>query len=99
MREVNSETHHLAPLDPERLCQLVKEEYTREILPIEKAKHRELLTESDVSALYNIPKPTLKTWRSRGKGPNHVKIGSKVLYRHEDVKAWINSRVVRVQDV
>lgn len=37
-----------------------------------------------------IMEGTLANWRSQGKGPRHVKIGSKILYRLSDVKAFEN---------
>jgi hypothetical protein len=35
---------------------------------------------------------TLEKWRVTGEGPPYVKMGRRVLYRLEDLVAWINSR-------
>jgi hypothetical protein len=50
-----------------------------------------LLTPADVGASYQIPKATLAKWRWKGVGPRYVKLGAKVLYRPEDLDAWISS--------
>lgn len=48
-----------------------------------------LLTEKDVSAILQVPCPTLQLWRHRGSGPPFVKLGRLVRYRLEDVDAWV----------
>lgn len=35
---------------------------------------------------------TLRTWRSRCKGPPHVVIGRRVYYRLEAVRAWVREK-------
>ena len=37
---------------------------------------------------------TMAHWRSEGRGPSFVKIGSKVGYRGSDLNLWIESRTV-----
>jgi len=36
---------------------------------------------------------TLATWRCRGRGPRFVKLGGGVLYRPEDIEAFISANV------
>jgi hypothetical protein len=37
---------------------------------------------------------TLRNWRSKGCGPRYVKIGRSVRYRPEDLRKFINDRVI-----
>ena len=36
---------------------------------------------------------TLASWRLKGRGPRHVKVGSRVMYRQADIDLWIESNV------
>lgn len=49
------------------------------------------LTPADVEELYGISAETLKTWRSRGGGPDFVQqnTAGKVLYTHESISRWL----------
>lgn len=40
-----------------------------------------------------LQKTTLEAWRSRGEGPQFVKLGRAVRYRRPDLDAWIESRI------
>ena len=53
----------------------------------------ELMTQEEVSALFDVSMPVLANWRSAGKGPKFVKLGGRVKYRKADVEAFINSNV------
>ena len=47
------------------------------------------------SALKDIgPYSTLAHWRSEGRGPRFIKLGSKVAYRGRDLNEWLASRTV-----
>jgi hypothetical protein len=35
---------------------------------------------------------TLRNWRTARKGPPHVKVGRRVLYSRESVKAWLRQQ-------
>ena len=57
----------------------------------------------DATALYKTTDPaltailspqTLTTWRSRGRGPRYIKIGSLVFYRGADLNEFIEARLV-----
>jgi len=43
-----------------------------------------------------ISRKTLQKWRSLGLGPDYLKLGAKVVYRIEDVNAYIR-RSLRIQ--
>lgn len=48
-----------------------------------------LLTETEVSSLYNFPVKTLQAWRHRKTGPAWLKIGSSVRYRESDIEIFL----------
>ncbi len=41
---------------------------------------------------------TLAHWRSEGRGPAYLKIGSRVAYRGADLNAWLDAQTVRPTD-
>lgn len=49
----------------------------------------EAITEAEAAAICRVTVATLRTWRSRRRGPPHIKIGRKVFYRRSAVTAWI----------
>lgn len=50
------------------------------ICEMERIRRKEYLTEKEAALLFSLSAATLKTLRSRGGGPEYVKIGSRVLY-------------------
>jgi hypothetical protein len=38
----------------------------------------ELMSQEEVSALFDISLPVLANWRSAGKGPKYVKLGGRI---------------------
>ena len=60
-----------------------------------------LLNERQVADSCALSVLTLRKWRTEGRGPRYVKIGTLVRYRPEDVEAWIESheaqRAARVE--
>jgi predicted DNA-binding transcriptional regulator AlpA len=54
----------------------------------------DLLTLAEASEITRVPVATLRFWRSRGEiGPKSFKLGPRrVMYRREDVEAWIASQ-------
>jgi hypothetical protein len=56
---------------------------------------KEYLTEHEVELLYSIPVATLRTWRSRRRGPNYIKDGKKVLYPNKELKAYFGDRLIK----
>ena len=50
-------------------------------------------------ALLAIGSPsTLARWRSEGRGPAYIKIGSRVAYRGLDLNEWMARRTIRPTD-
>jgi DNA-binding transcriptional MerR regulator len=51
-----------------------------------------LMTINDVSELLRVPVGTLRYWRHRNLGPKGAKLPGtgRLMYREEDVKAWVN---------
>ena len=48
-----------------------------------------LLDEHDVAELLKMSVHTLRQWRSVGRGPGYVKLGSRVRYRPDDINDWL----------
>ncbi len=53
------------------------------------------MTPDEVAAYLRTPVDTLRTWRDKRTGPLHVKIGRRILYRAEDVEAWLEERTAQ----
>ncbi len=51
----------------------------------------DLLTISEAAALLRAPVATLRYWRHLGTGPTSFRLGRRVLYRREDLHAWIDA--------
>ena len=49
----------------------------------------------DPALLVLGPYSTLAHWRSEGRGPAFIKLGSKVAYKGSDLNAWIEAQTVR----
>lgn len=59
------------------------------------ASKTRLLTDLQVSRRYGIPANTLRIARSKGYGPDYVKLGRAVRYRSADVDTWLQRHVVQ----
>lgn len=53
------------------------------------------LRPNELAARWGLHPNTLGVWRHVGKGPKFVKVGSKVLYRMEEVKAYEEKHLQR----
>jgi predicted DNA-binding transcriptional regulator AlpA len=52
-----------------------------------------LLRLPEVAQMTGVPENTLRFWRSTGgQGPKSAKLGRRVVYRLEDVEAWIEAQ-------
>ena len=50
-------------------------------------------------ALLLLGRPsTLAHWRSEGRGPAYIKLGSRVAYRGSDLNQWVEAQTVRPTD-
>jgi excisionase family DNA binding protein len=52
----------------------------------------ELLTITEAAELLRAPVATLRFWRHRNIGPRSFRLGRRVLYRRDDLQAWISTR-------
>ena len=52
----------------------------------------ELLTIAEAADVLRTPVATLRYWRHQGIGPRSFRLGRRVLYRRDDVHAWINAK-------
>jgi predicted DNA-binding transcriptional regulator AlpA len=53
-----------------------------------------LLKEADVANALCVSLAAVRRWRTKGKGPRYLKLGSLVRYSQKDVSEWIQSRPV-----
>ena len=51
-----------------------------------------LLLMAAVSERTGVPINTLRYWRQLGQGPKSARVGRRVMYREDDVEAWINEQ-------
>jgi hypothetical protein len=51
-----------------------------------------VLRPAEVAVRLGIPLPTLRTWRSRGKGPLFFRIGRGLATTEADLARWINEQ-------
>jgi len=49
----------------------------------------ELLTITEAAELLRAPVATLRYWRHSNTGPRSFRLGRRVLYRRDDLNAWI----------
>ena len=54
----------------------------------------ELWTAEETAAFLRRPLKTLYRWRYVGKGPTALKVGRSLLYRADDVRAWLDEQAV-----
>ena len=52
-----------------------------------------LFTEDEASRYLGLARATLRNWRCSGEGPAFVKAGRRILYRIEDLRAWVEERL------
>jgi excisionase family DNA binding protein len=52
----------------------------------------ELLTITEAADVLRTPVATRRYWRHQGIGPRSFRLGRRVLYRRDDVHAWINAK-------
>jgi excisionase family DNA binding protein len=62
------------------------------VQPSQQEPSPELLTITEAAELLRAPVATLRYWRHLGTGPRCFRLGRRVLYRRDDLHAWINAR-------
>jgi excisionase family DNA binding protein len=69
--------------------------------PIHAGQHGsqpDLLTITEAAELLRAPVATLRYWRHLGTGPDSFRVGRRILYRRDDVHAWIDAQQNGDQD-
>ena len=56
------------------------------------SREPELLTIFEAAELLRAPVATLRYWRHLGTGPRSFRLGRRVLYRSDDLRAWVDAR-------
>src|SRR3954454_13736048 len=65
-------------------------------MPDPTADHEpELLTITEAADLLRAPVATLRYWRHRNIGPHSFRLGRRVLYRRDDLDAWVEAHRAR----
>ena len=59
------------------------------------SREPELLTITEAAELLRAPVATLRYWRHLGTGPCSFRLGRRVLYRRDDLKAWVEAQLGR----
>lgn len=54
----------------------------------------ELLTIDEVAAIVRAPVATMRYWRHLGVGPRSFRLGRRVVYRADDLHAWISAQAI-----
>ena len=52
----------------------------------------ELLTITEAAEVLRTPVATLRYWRHLGTGPRRFRLGRRVLYRRDDLQAWVEEQ-------
>jgi excisionase family DNA binding protein len=55
------------------------------------ADQLDLLTISEAAEMLRAPVATLRYWRHLGTGPHSFRLGRRVLYRRDDLDAWVEA--------
>jgi len=55
---------------------------------------KEILTDEETATYLGIHKRTLRDWRKKKKGPDYVKMGSKIRYRKIDINDYLDKQTV-----
>ena len=62
------------------------------------ARDPELFTITEAAELLRAPVATLRYWRHLGTGPRSFRLGRRVLYRTDDLHAWIAEQHAQALD-
>jgi excisionase family DNA binding protein len=54
-----------------------------------KMKTLDVITTDELARLLHVSANTVRYWKHRGTGPQSFKVGKRILYKSEDVDAWI----------
>jgi excisionase family DNA binding protein len=62
------------------------------------SREPELFTITEAAELLRAPVATLRYWRHLGTGPRSFRLGRRVLYRTDDLHAWIAEQHAQALD-
>lgn len=65
---------------------------------LELLRRKEALSTEEVAELFGLNAESLASQRARRQGPPYTKVGSKVLYRPQAVRDYLDARRVRTID-
>jgi len=85
---VRAESHDRAAKEYEEISSRLKADIE---LSAKNRAENPLLKTWEAAEMCRLSASTLAKLRMKGEGPKHVKLGRRVFYRVNDVKAWINS--------
>lgn len=51
-----------------------------------------LKTPAEIAAQLKVTQETLANWRTKGQGPDYLRVGGQIRYEQRDVASWLNSR-------
>ena len=57
------------------------------------------LSQDELAAMLDVARETLREWRRQKIGPDFVRFGKVVMYREQDVHAWMEKNLVPVDRV
>jgi excisionase family DNA binding protein len=52
----------------------------------------DLLTVDEAAELVRAPAGSLRFWRHQGTGPASAKLGKRIVYRRDDLEAWVQAQ-------
>ncbi len=65
-------------------------------MPEHTAGHQpDLLSITEAADLPRAPVATLRYWRHLGTGPRSCRLGRRILYRRDDLQAWVEEQLGR----
>lgn len=69
-----------------------------EVVELEVLKRREYLTTDEVEKVYPLNAHTLRKRRMNGEGPAYSKDGAVIVYSHESIRKYLESRRQKTND-
>lgn len=92
----------LPSVNPEELRQLMRSAspplvVDQKVSGVQIIKDPDLMTVQMLAQRWHCSASRLQRWRTANTGPTYVKIGGKVLYRQEDVRAYEAAHLVKTE--
>jgi hypothetical protein len=71
------------------------QELKRELLPVLSVPRRYLNEQEASRYLGGLSIHTLRQWRSKGNGPDYLRVGTRIIYDLKDLDIWMEKHRVR----